>query len=65
MIEFSEKLPQHSCASFREKQPSCKSIVLNTEKVTAIDGGTAAGKIAKQLVDVWKKARMDKTSPEK
>jgi hypothetical protein len=34
------------------------SIVLNVGKVTAIDGGSAAGKIAKQLIDEWGKIRL-------
>jgi len=31
--------------------------VLGTGKLTAIDGNTAAGKIAKELVDRWVKLR--------
>jgi hypothetical protein len=41
------------------------SIVLNTGKVTAIDGVAAAGKIAKQLVNTWKKIRIAEKPSEK
>ena len=39
------------------------SRVLDSGKVTAIDGGAAAGRIAKQLVIKWVKARRPESSP--
>jgi hypothetical protein len=39
------------------------SRVLDSGKVTAIDGGAAAGKIAKQLVSKWAKARAAEPAP--
>jgi hypothetical protein len=42
----------------------CRS-ALFTGKVTAFDGGSAAGKIAKQFADSWKKIRFDKGFSEK
>jgi hypothetical protein len=39
------------------------SIVLDSGKVTAIDGGAAAGKIAKQLVEKWTKVRRVEPEP--
>jgi hypothetical protein len=39
------------------------SRVLDSGKVTAIDGGAAAGKIAKQLVSKWAKARTAELNP--
>jgi len=39
------------------------SRVLDSGKVTAVDGGAAAGKIAKQLVNEWAKARTPEPSP--
>jgi len=39
------------------------SIVLDSGKVTAIDGGAAAARIAKQLVTKWEKARSPSAPP--
>jgi hypothetical protein len=36
------------------------SIVLNSGKVTAIDGSSAAGKIAKKLTEEWTRVRAGK-----
>jgi hypothetical protein len=38
------------------------SIVLDSGKITAIDGGAAAGKIAKQLVSKWAKIRQPESA---
>ena len=40
------------------------SILLDSGKVTAIDGGAAAGKIAKQLVTKWAKVRQPESGPQ-